>query len=110
MRNFDFLIPITSFICIAYTIKTLIDARVRWKMLRGGAGSEELVRSMMLGEEMRRRQGALRWGITLFTLAIAFGIIQAMGWDELNAGIVALLLGATGIGNVASFVVARKFD
>jgi len=108
--NFDVFIPLTLFICVTYTIKSLVDARVRWKMLRGGAGSEDLVRSMMQGEELRRRHASLRWGIILVILAAAFGIIQLMGWNEVNAGVVALLVGATGLGNVLSFVVARKFE
>jgi hypothetical protein len=63
---------------------------------------------MMQGEELRQRQGSLRWGMILLTLAIGFGIIQIMGWTEVNAGVIALLVGATGLGNVLSFVVARK--
>lgn len=104
------LVPITLFVCITYTIKSLADARVRWKMLRGDTGSEELLRSMMQGEELRRRQASLRWGIVLLALAIGFGIIQMMGWNEVNAGVIALLIGTTGLGNVLSFVVARKFE
>jgi hypothetical protein len=108
--NFDVFIPITLFICVTYTIKLIVDARVRWKMLRGGTGSEDLVRSMMQGEELRRRHASLRWGITLLTLAIGFGVIQLMGWTEINAGVVALLIGATGVGNVLSFVASRRFE
>jgi hypothetical protein len=106
--NLELLIPITLFICVTYAIKLVVDSRVRWKMLQGGIGSEELVRSMMQGEELRQRQGSLRWGMILLTLAIGFGIIQIMGWTEVNAGVIALLVGATGLGNVLSFVVARK--
>jgi hypothetical protein len=106
--NLELLIPITLFICVTYAIKLVVDSRVRWKMLQGGIGSEELFRSMMQGEELRQRQGSLRWGMILLTLAIGFGIIQIMGWTEVNAGVIALLVGATGLGNVLSFVVARK--
>jgi hypothetical protein len=107
MLNFEIFIPIVLFLCITYCIKALIDARVRWQMFRGG-GSEDLVRSILQGEELRRRHASLRWGITLLTLAIAFGLIQAMHWDSVNPGVVALLVGATGLGNLLSFLASRR--
>ena len=108
--NFGDFIPMVLFVCITYAIKIVVDARVRWKMVGGGVGSEDLVRSLMQAEELRRRQTSLRWGVTLLTLAIGFAIIQWMGWTEVNAGVVALLVGATGLGNVLSYVVARRFQ
>ena len=107
--NFDTLIPITLFICIAYAIKVVFDARVRKQMMQSN-GSEDLVRAMIAGEEINRRHASLRWGITLVALAIAFGVIQANGWTELNAGALALLVGATGIGNLVYFTLSRRLD
>ena len=105
--NFDTLIPITLFLAIAYTIKAVVDAGVRRKMVDSN-GSQDLVRSMLEGEEVRRRHGSLRWGVTLVALAIGVGIVQAAGWDELNPGVIAVLVGATGIGNLAYYLLARK--
>jgi hypothetical protein len=105
--NFEILIPITLFVCIAYAIKAVVDARVRKQMVDSN-GSQDLVRSMLEGEEIRRRHGSLRWGVTLVALAIGFGIVQAAGWDELNPGVIAILLGATGLGNLAYYQIARK--
>ena len=105
--NFDTLIPITLFLAIAYTIKAVVDAGVRRKMVDSN-GSQDLVRSKLEGEEVRRRHGSLRWGVTLVALAIGFGIVQAAGWDELNPGVIAVLVGATGIGNLAYYLLARK--
>jgi hypothetical protein len=105
--NFEILIPITLFVCIAYAIKAVVDARVRKQMVDSN-GSQDLVRSMLEGEEIRRRHGSLRWGVTLVALAIGFGIVQAAGWDELNPGVIAILLGATGLGNLAYYQMARK--
>lgn len=105
--NFEILIPISLFLAIAYTIKAVVDARVRKQMVESN-GSQELVRSMLEGEDIRRRHGSLRWGIVYTALAVGFGIVQAAGWDELNPGVVALLLGATGIGNLAYYLLARK--
>lgn len=105
--NFEILIPITLFVCIVYAIKVVVDARVRKQMMDSN-GSQDLVRSMLEGEEANRRHASLRWGITMVALAIAFGVIQANGWTELNAGALALLVGATGIGNLAYYVVSRR--
>ena len=105
--NFETLIPITLFICIVYAIKVVVDARVR-KQMMDSKGSQELVRSMLEGEETSRRHASLRWGIILVALAAAFGGIQAAGWEEVTPGAVALLVGATGLGNLVYFVLARR--
>ena len=103
----EFLIPITLFLCITYAIKAVVDARVRRQMVESN-GSHELVRSMLEGEELRRRHGSLRWGVVLVALAIGFALVDAGNWDELTPGVLAILLGATGIGNLAYWFIARK--
>ncbi|UGB38820.1 hypothetical protein [Frateuria soli] len=105
--NFDILIPITLFVCITYAIKAVVDARVRRQMVTVG-GSEELVRSVLQGDELRRRHASLHWGIVLVALATGFGLIQAFGWQDLNPGMVAVLAGATGLGNLVFYAIARK--
>lgn len=105
--DFGILIPITLFLAIAYTIKAVVDAGVRRKMVDSN-GSQDLVRSMLEGEEARRRHGSLRWGVTLVALAIGFGLVQASGWSEINPGVIAVLVGATGLGNLAYYLLARK--
>ena len=105
--NFEILIPIVLFICIAYAIKVVVDARVRGRMI-GAGGSEELVNSIMRDEEQRRRHSSLRWGIVLLSVAVGFGLIQWFGWQEVTPGMVAVLAGATGLGNLVFFAVARR--
>lgn len=105
--NFELLIPISLFVCITYAIKAVVDARVRQKMVDSN-GSQDLVRSMLEGEELRRRHGSLRWGVTLVALAIGFGMVGAGGWDEITPAVIAILLGATGLGNLAYYFIARK--
>jgi hypothetical protein len=105
--DLDMLIPITLFICIVYAIKVVVDARVRKQMMDSN-GSQDLVRSMLETEQLARRHSSLRWGITLVALAIAFALIQAFGWDEVTPGVIALLVGATGLGNLAYYVVSRR--
>lgn len=105
--NLGDLIPITLFICITYAIKVVVDARVRKQMVTVG-GSEELVRSVLQSEELRRRHGSLHWGMVMVALAIGFGLIQAFGWQDLTPGLIALLVGATGLGNLAFYAIARR--
>jgi hypothetical protein len=105
--QFELLIPITFFVCIAYVIKVIVDARTR-RQLIGANGSEELVRSIMAGEDLRQKHSSLRWGVTLLAIAVGFGLIEAGGWDDLTPGVVAVLAGATGLGNLAYYFLSRR--
>ena len=105
--NFELLIPVTLFVCIAYSIKAVVDARVR-KQLVSSNGSPELVASILSADESNRRLSSLRWGITLVALALGFGIVEAAGWQDITPGVIAVLVGAVGLGNLASFAAARK--
>jgi len=105
--DLEFLIPITLFICIVMAIKIAVEARFRGKLLSTG-GADELLRSMARDEDQRRRHGALRWGIVLVLLAVAFGVIEAAGWREVTPGMVAVLLAACGLGNLAYYLVSRR--
>jgi len=105
--NFELLIPIALFACIAYSIKAVVDARVR-KQLVASNGAPDLVRSILEADEGNRRLSSLRWGITLVALALGFGIVEAAGWQDITPGVIAVLVGAIGLGNLASFAAARK--
>jgi hypothetical protein len=105
--NFEVLIPISLFIAIAYTIKAVMDARVRRQMIDSN-GSQDLVRAMLQGEELRQRQGSLRWGITFTALALGFGLVEAGGWNDVTPGVIAVLLGAIGLGNLAFYGLSRR--
>lgn len=104
----EVLIPITLFLSIAWTIKAIVDARVRRQMVESN-GSEDLVRSIMESEETRRRGASLRWGIVLLALGLGFAGIAAQGAREVTPGVIAVLLCAVGAGNLAAFAVARRF-
>jgi hypothetical protein len=105
--DLGFLIPIILFICITYAIKIVVDARVRSRMI-GAGGSEDLVNSIMRDEEQRRRHSSLRWGIVLVSVGAGFGLIQWFGWRDVTPGMIAVLAGATGLGNLAFFAIARR--
>ena len=100
-------VPIAMFAAIAYSIKAVVDARVR-KQLVSSNGSPELVAKIMQSDEANQRLSSLRWGITLVALALGFGVIQAAGWTEVTPGVIAVLVGALGLGNLASYAAARK--
>jgi len=102
------LIPIVLFVCIVWAIKIVVDARLRRQMLDSN-GSQELIRSMIESDEARRRHESLRRGIILVALAVGFGAINASGgFDAFTPMSLAILLGATGIGNLAYYLLTRR--
>jgi hypothetical protein len=101
------LVPISLFVCIAYAIKVCVDAMVRRRVVTAGS-SPELVASLLREEELRRRHSSLRWGIVLLSVALGFGLIQWFGWQEVTPGLVAVLAGATGLGNLVFFMMSRR--
>jgi hypothetical protein len=105
--DFEILIPITFFLCITYAIKVVLDSRMRSKLLATN-GSEEMIRSLVQNEELQSRYNSLRWGIVLISVAVGFGLIEWFGWDDLTPGAIAVLLGATGAGNLAFYSIARQ--
>ena len=105
--DFAMLVPISLFLAIAYSIKAVVDARVR-KQLVSSNGSPELVRNILEGDETNRRLSSLRWGITLVALAIGFGIVEGAGWTDITPGVIAVLVGAVGLGNLGFYALSRK--
>lgn len=105
--NFDILIPITLFVAVAYAIKVTVEAYTRRRIIET-RGSEELVRALLDGEAGRRRQSSLQWGAVLVALAVGFGLVELTGTREVTPGVVALLLGATGLGNLAYYLLERR--
>jgi hypothetical protein len=103
-------IPIVLFVCITfaitYSIRLVLDARIRRQLI--AAGSQEMMASLMKGDEQNRRLSSLRWGVILVALGIGFAIIQGAGWQDISPGMIAVLAGATGIGNLVYYFVARK--
>lgn len=101
------LIPITLFLCIAYSLKVIVDAYARRKIVESH-GSEELVRTLLEGEAMRRRQASLHWGSVLVVLGIGFGVVEVLKVDSVTPGVIAVLLAATGLGNLVYFAIERR--
>ena len=108
----DVVVPVVLFLCITvgivYIVRLLVSTRQRIKMLQV-CSSTELVQSVLHAETHRYQMSALRWGVLALMEAIAFGIIQALGWTTINPGVVAVLLGAFGLGSILCFVLGRRF-
>lgn len=106
------LIPIVMFLCLTYSftfaVKIVVEARMRGLLAKNGV-SEDLLRSILVGEQQQRRLSSLRWGLALVAVGIGFGLIQALGWTDVTPGAVALLAGAVGIGQLAFFALSTKF-
>jgi hypothetical protein len=105
--NFDILLPITLIVGIVYAIKVVVDARFRRHMVNTG-GSVEVVNSLLQDEQLRRRHSSLRWGVVLLSVALGFGLIEWFGWKEITPGLIAVLAGATGLGNLVFFAISRR--
>ena len=102
------IVPIGLFVSVVYTIKLLVDARMRWLFFQGGA--PETVEALYQGEERVRRQGSLRWGLVLCSLAAGLAVASVAGWPPLALPSIAVLLGALGVGNLAAFFAARMLE
>ena len=105
--EFGLLVPITAFICIVMAIKVIVEARLRSRMAETNA-SEDLVKSMLVADEQSRRLSALKWGLVLTLIGLAFGLISAMHLDSQDPGAWGLLIGAAGIGMLVYHAIANR--
>lgn len=101
------LIPITLFICIAYAIHAIADAHARGKLVAPHV-PEEVIRALAGLEEERRRQGALRWGVSLLCMALAMALLEVLGARNLTFGAAAALVGSAGLGQVLAWHFSRS--
>lgn len=105
--QFEMLIPITLFVCIVMAIKVVVEARLRKRMVESHV-SEDLVKSMLVADEQSRRLSALKWGLVLTSVGLAFGLISALHLDSNNPGAFGLLIGAAGVGMLAYHFIANR--
>ena len=105
--EFGLLVPITAFICIVMAIKVIVEARLRSRMAETNA-SEDLVKSMLVADEQSRRLSALKWGLVLTLIGLAFGLISAMHLDSQDPGAWGLLIGAAGSGMLVYHAIATR--
>jgi hypothetical protein len=100
-------VPLALFACVTYALKAVLDAALRYRLLRA-AISPDVIRAVLEGEDHQRQGAALRWGIVSTSLAVGFTFIKLFGWNEISSGAVAVLAAAIGLGNLVLFVVLRR--
>ena len=105
--EFGLLVPITAFICIVMAIKIIVETRLRARLAETNA-SEDLIKSMLVADEQSRRLSALKWGLVLTLIGLAFGLISAMKLDSQDPGTWGLLIAAAGVGMLAYHGLANR--
>ena len=107
MNNGEFFlpfIPISLFVCITYAVKAIVDARVRKQLVSANA-PDPCARSSRATRSAAATPAAL---VIFVALAIGFFAIEAFPRDEFSPAVIAVLLGATGLGNLAYYAMSRK--
>ncbi len=99
-------VPFGLFISVVYTIKLLVDARMRYLIFR--SGEPATAQALFQGEDRLRDKATLRSGMVLTACAVGVGVVSATGWPAFSAPAVATLLAALGLGQLAAFATARK--
>ncbi|WP_395793245.1 DUF6249 domain-containing protein [Aquimonas sp.] len=105
--DFTLLVPISLFVCIAYVIKSIMDARVRRRIVESSA-SESLVKSLIEADELARRTSALKWGLVLTSLGAGFGLIEWLKLEADRPGTFGLMFVAAGIGMLAYHLLTQR--
>jgi len=103
----EFLIPITLFICIVMAIKVVVDSRFKRRLAETHA-SEDLIKAMLLADEQSRRVAALKWGIVLTLIGLAFGLIDALKLPADAPAAWGLLIGAAGVGMLGFHAISTR--
>ena len=103
-----YLIPITLFVCIVVAIKVVVDARVRRRIAETNP-SEEAMKAMIAADEVSRKLSALKWGLVLTMVGIAFGIIDGANLSSDAPGAWGILFAAAGVGMLAYHGIANRF-
>lgn len=101
----NIVVPALLFLCVTYAFKLLIDARLRYLLMR--AGSAETVGALLAGEQQLRQAETLRGGLSLLGLGLGLGLVAAFDWPALSAATFAVLLGGVGLAQVLAHRLLR---
>ena len=105
--DFALLVPIAAILSIVMAIKIIVDSRLRRRLAETKA-SEDLIKSKLVADEQARRLSALKWGMVLTLMGLAFGLISALGLESDNPGTWGLLIGSAGVGMLAYHFIASR--
>lgn len=89
-------IPIVGFICLVVIIRMLGEQRLKHRLIEMHA-SAELVKALTDAELRLREHNALKWGLLLLLLSLAFLLIELCNLTAGDPAAFGLLLGATGL-------------
>jgi hypothetical protein len=87
---------IALFVCIAASIKFVVDAYTRRKIVNSHA-TEEMVRTLLQADEQARRLASLKWGLVLTAMGLAAGAIQVLGIQFDTPAAIGLVCGSAGV-------------
>lgn len=102
----NIVVPVLLFLCVTYAFKLLLDARMRYLMLRGG--SADTVQALLAGEQGLRRQAALHGGLAALALGLAVSAVSMLGWGPAHPGTWGLLLSALGLARLTAYAWERR--
>ncbi|TAG03880.1 MAG: hypothetical protein EAZ43_05850 [Betaproteobacteria bacterium] len=101
-------VPIGLFLAVVYTIKLLVDARMRYLFFK--AGAPDTVEALFRGEERLRRMSTLRWGAVLLVFGLGLAVAAKMELAALGLPSLALMVLTLGVGNLAAYFAARSLE
>jgi hypothetical protein len=105
--DFALFVPISMFFAIVLAIKVVVDARWKKRLVETNP-SEELMKSVMAADELARRLSALKWGLVLTLIGVAFGVIEAGNLSSDSPGAWGILFAASGVGLLAYHFIANR--
>lgn len=105
--DFAILVPISLFFAVVLAIKVVVDSRWRRRLVETNP-SEDLMKSIMAADEVARRLSALKWGLVLTLLGLAFGIIDGANMSSESPGAWGILFAAAGVGLLAYHGIANR--
>ena len=99
------IVPALLFLCVTYAFKLLIDARLRWLLMR--SGSPETVQALLRGEQQLRQAESLRGGLSMLGAAAGLALVAGCDWPPLSAATFAAILSGVGLAQVAAHWLLR---
>lgn len=105
--DFTILIPIVLFICVVASIKIIAETRLRRRLSETHA-TEDLIKAMLQADEQIRRMSALKWGLVLTLIGVAFGVIDGLNLSSNDPASWGILFAAAGLGMIGFHLIETR--
>ena len=102
----NIVVPALLFLCVTYAFKLLIDARLRFLLMR--SGSPETVAALLAGEQRLRQAEMLRGGLSMLGLSLGLAVVAGFDWPPLSAATFAVLLAGVGSAQLLAHALLRE--